>query len=87
MLADPMFVIQNKWEAFQSYAHGFLREYAPSYMNGKIKFVTMQYVPKESKKAAALNFHLTQDEKDDIYQSIGDTENMAAIDSVIKALR
>ena len=87
MLTDPMFVIQTKWESFQSYAHGFLQDYMPCYMGGKIKFVTLQYVPKESKKAAALNFHLTQDEKDDLYQSMNDADNQAAADTVIAALR
>ena len=87
MLSDPLFVIQSKWESFQSYAHGFLQDYMPCYMGGKIKFVTMQYVPKQSKKAAALNFHLTQDEKDDLYQSIGDVDNQVAADTVIAALR
>ena len=86
MLSDPLFVIQNKWEAFQSYAHGFLQDYTPCYLNGKIKFITLQYMPKESKKVAALNFHLTQDEKNDLYQSIYDKANQAAIDTLVNAL-
>jgi hypothetical protein len=87
MLFDPLFVIQDKWEAFQSYAHNYLQDYTPCYLNGKIKFVTMQYVPKESKKIAALNFHLTQDEKDDLYQSISDTGNQESINTIVRALK
>ena len=87
MVADPIFVIQNKWEAFQSYYHGYLKDYAPYYLNGKLKFITLQYVPKESKKVAALNFHLTQKEKEDLYQSIDNPENKAAIDTLIKLLQ
>jgi len=87
MVADPIFVIQSKWEAFQSYYHNYMKDYAPYFLNGKLRFVTLQYVPKESKKAAALSFHLTQKEKDDLYQSINNPENMAAIDTLIQLLK
>ncbi len=84
---DPLFVIQNKWEAFQSSTQTYLRDISPSFLNGKLRFITLQYVPQDSKKAAALNFHLTQKEKEDIYKSIDDKENMAAIDTLIKLLK
>ncbi len=87
MLIDPVFVIQNKWEAFQSYQQTYYKDFAPYYLKGKLNFVTLQYVPKESKKVAALNFHLTNKEKEDLYQSIGNPENAAAIDSIINLLR
>lgn len=87
MLMDPLFVIQNKWESFQSYSHGFLKDYAPTYLNGKLHYITLQYVPKESKKIAALNFHLTQNEKEDLYESINNKENMDAIDSLLVHLK
>ncbi len=87
MLFDPIFVIQNKWEAFQSYSHGFLKDFVPSYMNGKLQFVTLQYVPLESKKVAALNFHLTQKEKEDLYESVNNRGNQAAIDTLEQLLR
>ena len=86
MLIDPLFVIQNKWEAFQSYSHAFIKNYSPWFLNGKLKFITLQYVPKESKKVAALNFHITQKEKEDLYESINNPENQAAIDTFIKLI-
>ena len=60
MVIDPLFVIQNKWEAFQSYQQSFVKDYTPAYLGDKLHFITLQYVPKESKKVAELNFHLTQ---------------------------
>lgn len=87
MLVDPLFVIQTKWEAFQSFSHGYTKDYAPYYLKGKLHFVTLQYVPKESKKVAALNFHLTQMEKEDLYQSIENSDNKAAIDTFIQLLK
>jgi hypothetical protein len=86
MLIDPVFVIQNKWEAFQSYQHTYYKDFAPYYLDGKLRFITLQYVPKESKKVAALNFHLTQKEKEDLYQSIDNPDNKAAIDTLIQLL-
>jgi len=87
MLFDPLFVIQNKWEAFQSYSLGYLKDYAPANMGGKLRFITLQYVPKESKRVAALNFHLTQNEKEDLYQSINNPDNQAAIDTLIALIK
>jgi len=87
MLIDPIFVIQNKWEALQSYTHDYLKDFAPFSFSGKLRFITLQYVPKESKKMAALNFHLTQKEKEDLYQSINYPGNIAAIDTLVKLLR
>ena len=86
MLVDPLFVIQNKWEPIQSYKHGFLKEYAPYFMSGKLHYITMSYVPKEANKSAALNFHLTLEEKEDLYESINNQENQAAVDTFLKLL-
>ena len=44
----------------------------------------MVYVPKAPNKMAELNFHLTQTEKDDIYRSIQNADNVAAIDTILK---
>lgn len=86
MLSDPLFVIQEKWETFQSYYHTYLKDYAPYCLNGNMRFVTLQYVPRELKKTAALNFHLTQREEQDLYQSINYTQNQIAIDTLLKLL-
>jgi hypothetical protein len=86
-LFDPLFTIQNKWEAFQSYSFGFIKDYCPSFMDSKLRFITLQYVPLESKKVAALNFHLTQKEKEDLFQSIYNPENQAAIDTFLQLVK
>ncbi len=87
MMADPLFVIQDKWEVFQSYSFCFLKDFASSPLNGRMRYITMQYTPKVTKKVAALNFHLTQKEKEDIYESIYSPENVAAVDSLVRLLR
>ena len=87
MLFDPLFVIQQKWEVIQSYKHGFLKDYAPHFLNGKLHYVTLSYVPKASNRSAALNFHLTLKEKEDLYWSINNNENKQAIDTLLHLLR
>jgi hypothetical protein len=86
MVVDPLFVIQNKWEAFQSYSQGVLEDMAPNSFNGKLRYITLQYIPKETKKIAALNFHLTHKEKEDIYASIYNEGNQAAVDTMVRLL-
>ena len=86
MLMDPLFVIQNKWEAFQSYNHSFLKDYSPHFLEGPLHYVTLSYVPEETKSAAELNFHLTQSEKEDIYKSINNADNQRAVDTLLKLL-
>lgn len=81
-LFDPLFVIQNKWEAFQSYSQGYLKQMAPYSLDGKLRFLTLQYVPADTKRAAELNFHLTRKEKEDIYKSIFNKVNLTVIDSL-----
>jgi hypothetical protein len=87
MIADPLFVIHNKWEAFQSYTHGYIKDYVPYYLGDKLKFISLYYVPKQPKKAVALNFHLTQKEKEDLNQSIYYTGNQKAMDSLLRILK
>ena len=87
MIVDPVFVIQNKWEAFQSYSQTIYQDLETHSFGGKLRYITLQYVPKEANKTAALNFHLTQQEKQDISQSIYNERNQAGIDSIVKLLK
>lgn len=86
MMSDPVFVIQTKWESFQSYYHGYLKDYAEQNFKGKLHVVNMQYIPQFSEKTAALNFHLTAREKSDLAHSIHHPQNKAATDSIIRVI-
>jgi hypothetical protein len=86
MIFGPLFVIQHKWEPFQSYTHSYIKDYAPHFLNDKLHFVSMQYIPKEREEAAALNFHLTRKEKADILNSINNVENQRGAQAFLQAL-
>jgi hypothetical protein len=86
MLSSPLFVIQDKWEPFQSYNNSNTKDFLPSNFNNKVHVITMQYIPEEREKAAALNFHLTGKEKMDIQKSIRNAENARKADTLIRLL-
>lgn len=86
VLSDPLFIIQNKWEPFQSYAHGYIKDFAPYFLKSKLHFVSLQYIPEEEEKGAALNFHLTSREKMDIYYSMNNEINRRAVDTLMKLM-
>ncbi|RYE26387.1 MAG: hypothetical protein EOP51_00485 [Sphingobacteriales bacterium] len=86
MLLDPVFVIQQKWEPFQSYYHGYIKDYAPYFLDKKLEVISMQYMPEENEKAAALNFHLTAKEKNGILASIYQSENQYAVKRLVQLL-
>jgi len=85
MIAGPLTVIENKWEAFQSYNHSYLKDLLPG-MVDQLHFVTMTYIPEEIHKSAALNFHLTQREKQDLENSIYQQQNQAAAQELMRLL-
>jgi len=88
MAFDPLFVIHDKWESFQSYAHGYMKDLASaSALGPKLHFISLEYIPEREEKLAALNFHLTQKEKEDLYQSIGQPYNRAMCDTLLKLLQ
>lgn len=86
MLIDPLTVIENKWEPFQSYAQGYIKDMTPELSN-RVHFITLSYFPKEIKKSAALNFHLTSREKQDLLQSLYNPTNEAAIKTTLELLQ
>jgi hypothetical protein len=86
MLIDPVFAIQERWQVFESYNHGHIKDYLPGFMENKLHFINLEYHPEQQEESAALNFHLTNKEKKDLRQSIHYPENRAAIDSLMKLL-
>lgn len=87
MLADPLFVIQNKWEPFQSYAQGYTRDYLKEYWGDHLQYITLQYVPQDEKKVAALNFHVTAKEQGDLLKSIYHKQNTYELQKLLKILK
>jgi hypothetical protein len=86
MILGPLFVIQHKWEPFQSYTQSYLKDFAPNFLNDRLHCISMQYIPKEREEAAALNFHLTRKEKSDIINSIYNVENQRGAQAFLETM-
>lgn len=82
MLSDPLFIIQHKWEPFQSYSQSYLREYVRTFFGAKLRCLTLEYTPQKEDKMAKLNFHLTRQEKEDLLQAVYAPGNQACFDSL-----
>lgn len=87
MLGDPLFVIQNKWEPFQSHFQSYVKDYVPDLFGGEMRFVNLQYLSRSVDKTAKLNFHLTQQEKDDLLQAVHQIRNRSQIDTLLRVIR
>jgi hypothetical protein len=87
MLGDPLFVIQNKWEPFQSHFQSYVKDYTPGAFGGRMRFVTLQYVSRKPGKLAKLNFHLTRQEKEDLYEAVHQRSNRPQLDTLFSALK
>lgn len=87
MMGDPVFVIQQKWQTFQSYNHGHIKDLLRETFGEQIHFISMEYHPELDDEGAALNFHLTNKERKDIRQSINKPHNRASADSLTKLLQ
>lgn len=86
LLTEPLFVIHNKWEPFQSYTQSYIKEVLPQ-INNHIHTVTLTYIPDIPDKSAALNFHITQREKADLYKSIDHPQNQAQVQQFLKLMQ
>jgi hypothetical protein len=81
MVCDPIFSIQNKWEAFESYNADFIKDYLSSFLQGKFHLITLTYLPHFPSKNAELNFHLTEREKLDLLESVNHPVNRKAVET------
>jgi hypothetical protein len=88
MMFSPIFAIQQKWGAFQTFSQNYMEDFSREGLaKDRLHFITLSYIPKKQEHGAALNFHLTAREKRDLSQSIDQHENQQAIDKLISALQ
>lgn len=74
ILMRPMMFFQSNWHKLQGYNQDDLYDAMKTIYGSQLQRIVFQYTSEEE-KAAALNFHLTQREKQDIFQSIFSVHN------------
>lgn len=87
MITQPLFIIQNKWEPFQSNSLTYLRDYVPGGMPGHMRFVKLQYLSRKPEQTAKLNFHLTRQEMEDLSAAVYQPVNQRSFDTLLKVLK
>jgi hypothetical protein len=75
IITKPLLLLQDNWYKMQEYNQDDLLSLAQNGMGFSFHKLVFQYVPKSEDAGAALNFHLTTQEKQNIISSLDNEEN------------
>ena len=71
----PMLLLQYNWYKMQEYNQNELLSLSQELMGGNFHKLSFQYIPKKEEAGAALNFHLSKREKQDIAEALDSEKN------------
>jgi len=80
IITKPLLLLQDNWYKMQEYSQNDLLSLSQSGMGFPFRKLIFQYVPKTEDAGAALNFHLTKQEKLNIIGSLDNEENKGSFD-------
>ena len=80
IVTKPFLLLQNNWYKMQFYNQNDLLSLSQSLLQGHLHKLTFQYIPKQEDAGAALNFHLTKREKQNIAESLHNEGNKQNFD-------
>lgn len=83
MFTKPIMTLQHNWMKMQDYYQDEMTQYAYTGFNFPFNKINFSYSPLPKQKGAALNFHLTNNEKIDIRRSLNSTANTKAFQTII----
>ncbi len=86
LIFEPLFSMQSHWMSMQDFDQDHLINYMEGYFPGKFKRLIFQYVPQQADKGAALSWHLTSREKQDIARALDNPANQQAFRQLQEAL-
>ncbi len=78
IFTKPLLLLQDNWYKMQEYSQNDLLSLSQSGMGFPFRKLIFQYVPKTEDAGAALNFHLTKQEKLNIIGSLDNEDNRAS---------
>jgi Patatin-like phospholipase len=82
IITKPLLLLQYNWYKMQEYNQNDLLSVMEGYMGNSFYKMTFQYEPKTANEGAALNFHLSRQEKLDIANAVNSTQNQQIYKSV-----
>lgn len=79
MILDPLFAIQQQWSSFQTFSQTYLQDDAyQNYPKGRFHKITLEFEPRRKEGHVALNFHLSDQDKRELRQSVFASDNQRA---------
>lgn len=78
IFTKPMLLLQFNWYKMQEFNQNNLISLSQDVFDGKLSKLAFEYVPEKENIPAALNFHLTKREKQDIYASLNSKANQSS---------
>ncbi|HXO75831.1 MAG TPA: hypothetical protein VN824_11360, partial [Puia sp.] len=78
IITKPLLLLQDNWYKMQEYNQDDLLSLSQNAMGFSFRKLIFQYVPRTEDAGAALNFHLTKQEKLNITGSLDNSENRRA---------
>lgn len=82
----PMLLLQYNWYKMQEYNQNDILSLTQQVMGKQVYKFTFQYYPKKEEARAALNFHLTKREKQDIAEALESDNNAMAFRKLQKLM-
>jgi hypothetical protein len=82
IITKPLLLIQYNWYKMQEYNQNDLLSVMEGYMGNSFYKMTFQYEPKTVNEGAALNFHLSRQEKLDIANAVDNNQNQLIFKTV-----
>ena len=82
IITKPLLLIQYNWYKMQEYNQNDLLSVMEGYMGNNFYKMTFQYEPKSANEGAALNFHLSKQEKLDLANAVNNQLNQQIFKNV-----
>ncbi|HEX5024445.1 MAG TPA: hypothetical protein VFV68_04200, partial [Agriterribacter sp.] len=82
IFTKPIMTLQHNWMKMQDYYQDEMIQYAHSGFRFPYTKINFSYTPQPKQKGAALNFHLTRNEKLDIKRALHSTSNIKAFKNI-----
>ena len=78
--------VLGNWKNFEDYDQDLISAMVSEKLDGNIDFVYFEYYPEEKEKRAAMSFHLTTRERDNIFKAIYNEKNTSASEELMQLL-
>jgi hypothetical protein len=87
ILVKPATMLQYNWYKIQDYSQSNEFSYLKDAMDSNLHGLTFMYVPQKEDNSAALNFHISESDKQDVIRSFNNNYNQEMLKQLLKVLK